>query len=280
MRRLTFENNRGETIIFYLSPLLIEALTGIAETDIVNQDQQAPYQDGTTHVDTTLQPRYPTLEGVITDTNLMNIKQYRKEILRVCNPKLGLGKVILELDGDTKQIDGVIDSMNFPDRGNNPFQRFMITWKCPNPYWQDVDPTNIKLEDYVANFSFPFSFPVTFSIRGDSRTLVNDGHVPTPIKVTFVGNAVNPKITKVETGEFIKINRTIPEGYSLIITTESDNKSVKIVSPNGDTTNAIGYIDLGTTFFSLDVGNNELEFITDGGQPEVYVEYRNWYVGI
>ena len=151
---------------------------------------------------------------------------------------------------------------------------------CPNPFWQDINPTNIKLEDFVAAFRFPFHFPVRFASRGDSAVLVNTGDVPTPIKVTFRGESVNPKITNLTTGEFIKVNRSIPPGYTLVLNTEFGNKEVKIVAPDGVETNAFNYIDLNSQFFSLREGANNFSFITDGGKPEVYVEYYNRYLSV
>ena len=84
------------------------------------------------------------------------------------------------------------------------------------------------------------------------------------------------------TGETIRIKRTIPAGYSLVITTDFNNKSVQIIAPDGVATDAMGYIDLDLpwSFFSLDVGENQLSFITEGGKPDVFIEYKNLYVGV
>ncbi|WP_429995361.1 phage distal tail protein [Metabacillus fastidiosus] len=109
---------------------------------------------------------------------------------------------------------------------------------------------------------------------------MNKGDVPTPIKVTFCGESINPKITNLTTGEFIKVNRSILLNYSLVINTEFGNKEVKIVAPDGVEQNAFSYIDLESSFFMLNVGENRFSFITDGGQPEVYIEYRNKYLGV
>lgn len=83
-----------------------------------------------------------------------------------------------------------------------------------------------------------------------------------------------------ETGEFIRVNRTIEEGYKLIINTAFGNKRVEIIAPDGTVTNAFHYIDLDSTFFSLDVGNTKIGFIADGGNPEVYVTYKNRYLSV
>ncbi|MGP4074193.1 phage tail family protein, partial [Piscibacillus sp. B03] len=69
MRRLTYENARGEDIVFYLSPLVIEDLSGIGEVGAELQGQAVPYQDGELYADTKLLPRYIDLQGSITKTD-------------------------------------------------------------------------------------------------------------------------------------------------------------------------------------------------------------------
>ncbi|HSH25192.1 MAG TPA: phage tail domain-containing protein, partial [Massilibacterium sp.] len=163
MRRLTFTNNRGESIEFYLSPFLIESLEGIGEVEAELQEQVAPYRDGSIHIDAILRPRFIELEGSITNIKLKEIRKKRQELSRVCNPKLGLGKITLELDGSIKEIHGVTEgSVVFPERERNPFQPFMITWKCPDPYWKDLQEVSRDLKAYEGKFTFPFQFPVQF----------------------------------------------------------------------------------------------------------------------
>jgi len=72
----------------------------------------------------------------------------------------------------------------------------------------------------------------------------------------------------------------IPENYRLIIDTTPGNKRVEIVAPDGVIENAMHYITLDSTFFELQVGSNVLSFITDEGNPEVYVEFRKRYSAV
>ena len=277
MQRVTFTNSRGETIELYEQPFFLNKIEGLGDVDATIHSLKAPGQDGSTLIDVTLEERYIPIEVVI----LKDLLDNRKLISKIFNPKLGPGTLVYENDNYKREITAVSEHVpKFADERPRLGQKAIIDLVCPNPYWRDVNPTNIKLEDFVSNFSFPFSFPVSFAVRGDSKSFLNDGHVPTPIKVTFVGESVNPKITNVTTGDFIKVNRTVPQGYSLIITTDFDNTAVKIVAPDGVETNAMGYIDLNSEFFNLDIGDNQLMFITDGGTPEVYIEYKNWYVGV
>lgn len=122
--------------------------------------------------------------------------------------------------------------------------------------------------------------PISFAMRGDFSVFMNNGHVSTPIEVIFKGNALNPTLTNLTTGEFIKVNRLIPKGYKLILNTEFGNKKVEIEAPDGMKENAFHYIDLDSTFFSLPVGETKIGFMADEGEPEVYVRYSKKYLTV
>ncbi|WP_026908958.1 phage tail family protein [Paucisalibacillus globulus] len=285
MRRLKYLNSKGESIEFYQTPFLIESLIGVGEVDADVQGHRAPYQDGDTYIDTILQPRYPTLEGAITSTDLLTIKEYRKQILRVCNPKLGIGKIILEMDGDIKEILGTLDGVpTFPEKGSNVYQKFMITWKCPNPYWKSLETITEPLSAFVPKFKLPFRFPVKFGERGSEARLMNDGDVPTPIEIVFNGPATRPTIINRTTGEFIRIDKELLVGERLIINTAfGRERRVAIDKGNGVLENAWGYIDIWeSTLFQLDVGENIIEYdaVASGGQAIVTISYRTQYVGV
>ena len=279
MQSLTITNSNGDSIVLgHRPPFLLSKIDGLGDVDADVQMTRAPFQDGSTHVDTLLQPRFIDMEiSILTD----DVSGMRQQLARVLNPKLTLS-LVYENGSVTRQIQAYSEHVpKYPSDGRGRrYQIALINLVCPNPYWQDVNPTMLKLQDFVGNFFFPVSFPASFSIRGDQENFINDGHVSTPIKVTFRGEAVNPMITNVSTGEFIRVNRTIPAEHSLVITTDMNYRTVRIVDPYGVEMNAMGYIDLASTFFSLDVGENNLSFITDGGNPEVFIEYRNRYLGV
>jgi hypothetical protein len=282
LRRLTFENARGESIVFYLAPLLITSLTGIGEVDAELQSQKSPYQDGDTHIDTVFQPRYIDLEGAIIETDLKEIKKYRKNILRVCNPKLGLGKITLELDGDIKEIYGVPDgSPVFPERGQEPIQNFVITWKCPDPYWRDPLEISRALRAYQGRFTLPTTFPIEFGVEGDTTILINDGDTPAPITIDIQGPVTNPQVINKTTGQFIRVNLSLSENEVLHIDTGRPRR-VEIYRDGRTIENALGYIDHYSDFWELSVGPNEVQYIADAGNANaiVSVAWQNRYVGI
>ncbi|WP_424474839.1 phage tail family protein [Oceanobacillus kimchii] len=282
MRRLTYENARGERIVFYLSPILIESLTGIGEVDADLQGQKSPYQDGETHLDVILQPRFIDLEGSILKTDLKEMKAYRKYILRVCNPKLGLGKITLELDGDIKEIFGVLDGTPaFPERGRDVWQKFLITWKCPSPYWRDPNQTSESLQSYVGNFTLPFTLPFELGVSGSHTTLFNNGDIPASVRIDIQGPVTNPQILNKTNGQWLKVNRSIARNEILHIDTTEGRKRVEIYR-NGRVYDVFGYLDYDSEWIKLDTGANEIEHIADAGDSNslVAITWNSMYVGI
>lgn len=286
MPRLRFTNVRGASVELYGAPYHLYQWEGLGEVEADIQTSKSPFQNGETYIDTQLRSRHMTFSFTIRGKDEAEVAERRRFISNLFNPLNGLG--ILEYIDTTgiKQIKAVSTSLPFyPDGSENrggQFQKCMVNLVAPNPFWRDADAITVRLEDYVGAFSFPFSFDASFAVRGDLGTITNNGHTPTPLKITFYGEAINPQITKMNTGETLRINRTIPAGWKLIVTTDFDNQSAMIVAPDGTITNAMGYIDLSVnwSFFMLDVGENSLNFVAEGGQPEVEVEYRNLYVGV
>lgn len=282
--KVIYTNSRGQSIeLTNRMPFLLESVEGKGDVSANVQMQSAPFQDGSTFIDTTLETRVFELIVNIKTNSRDELNAFKQQISSIFNPRLGLGKLIYSNGNVKREIEVVSTSVPvFPtgEAKGKWFQRTVINLVAPNPYWQGLEIENHKLEDFVGSFKFPFHLPMRFSSRGDSRVLFNSGDVPTPIQVEFRGVAVNPKITNMETGEFIRVNRTIEEGYKLIINTAFGNKRVEIIAPDGTVTNAFHYIDLDSTFFSLDVGNTKIGFIADGGNPEVYVTYKNRYLSV
>lgn len=282
--KVVYKNSRGQSIeLTNRRPFLLESVEGRGGVDANVQMQSAPFQDGSTFIDTTLATRSLTLHLNLLADSRDELSSLRHQISTIFNPKLGLGKLIYSNGNVEREIDVVVDgSPTFPvgDAKGRWYQRAAINLIAPNPYWQGTEIENHKLEDFVGNFRFSFHFPVRFATRGDSKLLVNKGDVPTPIKVEFRGPVNNPRITNLTTGEFIRVNREIPAGYKLILDTTFGNKRVEIVAPDGVVQNAFHYIDLESTFFNLDIGENRFGFIAEGGSPEVYVEYKHKYLSV
>lgn len=282
--KVIFTNVKGQSIeLTNRMPFLLESVEGKGDVSANVQMQSAPFQDGATFIDTTLETRALELIVNIKAHSRDELNLLRQQISSIFNPRLGLGKLTYSNGNIEREIEVVSAGIPIFPTGEAKgkwFQRTVINLIAPNPYWEDTIEENYKLEDFVGSFRFPFTLPTRFSTRGDSKVLANYGDVPTPIEVEFRGPVTNPVITNESTGEFIRINRAIPVGYKLILDTSFGNKRVEIIAPDGTTMNGFHFIDLQSTFFGLDIGDNRIGFVAEGGSPEVYIRYKHRYLSV
>ncbi len=291
MRRFTYTNPNGESIVLGPTPAnyMIESATGIdgAGTDIYYT--KSPNQDGETYLDNLLSVREIVINGSITAPNdSADIFPLRRELVRVVNPKLGVGVLKYEYDGGTKIIHALPDGGPvFANRDfREPWQKYQVTFSCPSPLWLDEIASNATVGLTTANFSFPLIFVtggIEFSVRTTEkeRSLTNSGDVPVPVTITFFGPAVNPAIINQTTGEYIKVNITLDEGESMIIDTAFGQKTVSLNQGAG-LSNGIQYLDLSSTFWQLIPGDNVITFVddTDSTAPRCDVGWSSAYLGV
>jgi hypothetical protein len=134
----------------------------------------------------------------------------------------------------------------------------------------------------MGGLNFRLKIPTTFSYRGFKNKVMNDGEVKAPVNIIFYGPAKNPTVTNVTTGEFIGITKELKENEKLIIDTSFDNKLIEIEDAEGNRKNALGYIDLASVFWSLDLGLNILSYTSnnDSIKTKVLVKWKNRYTGV
>lgn len=282
MQRLTFTAANGQQIKMDTRPFRLLTLqgAGAVQTDI--QTQKAPYQDGTTYIDALLEPRFLLLDVAIMAESNERLYQHRRKLAQVFNPKLGPGLLRYEYDGGAKEIEAVAElAPDFPTGRDNRapgFQRAILSLVCPSPFWLDDYTVSEEIVTWIGGMRFPWRLPSKFAMKGPSIiNIVNRGDVDTPVRIAFQGPATNPKISNNTTGEFIQVNRELLAGDVLIITTDFGAKRVEI---NGE--NVFNWIDLGSDFWQLQVGDNVIEYSSDDPvEPAaVTISYRNRYVGV
>jgi hypothetical protein len=117
-RKLVYLNGQNETLTFETGPYLIVKIEGLGIPNVDRQEQKAPYQDGTTYIDSLLQNRDIVVELAITKPNdFTNIALYRRELSQRLTPKYGLGDLnYTDEDGNEYTIRAVVSSMVFPNK--------------------------------------------------------------------------------------------------------------------------------------------------------------------
>lgn len=282
MERIKFTASNGQQIALdsrYYRLVKINGL-GAAKTEI--QTQKSPYQDGVTFLQASLEPRYLELEVAILADTPQQLVQLRREVVRVFNSKLGPGTLLYESLAGAKEIEAIAElAPDFPEGPRNQtdtFQRAILSLFCPSPFWLDQHVESEEIVTWIGGLTFPLVLPASFATKGPPIiNIINRGDVETPVCIEFKGPATHPRITNRTTGEYIQVNRQIAAGDVLTIATEFGAKRVEI---NGQ--NAFHWIDLGSAFWQLQIGDNIVEYSSDDQlEPAaVAISYRNRYVGV
>lgn len=226
--------------------------------------------------------RYLTIIGAIYVDNLEELIKCKEILMKTINPKRK-GIIIYENSLKEYKIECLVEtSPKFSKTINNELCEFIFTLVAENPFWKDIFEVGEIISTWIGGWKFKFKLPFKFKTRGETKkNIFNDGHVETPVEVIFKGPALNPCIINNSTGEFIKVIRELSSDDTLYITTEYGNKKVEI-EKDGVRTNAFNYIDLDSTFFKLQVGDNMIEYTTDNNlEPQsVEIRYSNRYLGV
>lgn len=254
---LKYINDLGDSILFGGDQYKVIEYEGFGEVGADIQTQRAPYQDGSTHIDSVLRERPLYIRFVMRGDEYSDLKAMRRDVGRVFNPKLG-GTLHLSYAGDQYEIHCYPEHVpSFPDNGTDAVGRVQVAevdFIAPSPYWRTPKITEDPAFEEL--FSFPFSGPFMMGMQRNDRTIDNDGDAQAPVTIDFYGPADSPYIENVTTGEFIRINKRLEEGETLKINT--GKQSVVYVDEFGAETNVFNWIDLDSTFFKLSLGENDI----------------------
>lgn len=206
-------------------------------------------------------------------------EEQRQRLIKFFNP-LNSGVLKVNYCGIERYIKYEVEG--FKDNRINLHEQlnFTVYLICPDPYFYDNEKL-VELTTWTGGLNFPLNLPFSLKQKGENlKNIYNDGHVETSIEIIFKGPALNPRIENKTTGKFIQVNRELTSEDTLYITTAYRNKKVEI-ERNGIRTNAFNYIDLDSTFFSLGLGDNLIEYSTQSLEPKgVSIKYSQKYLGV
>ena len=294
MEKITYTNENGESVVLsHRPPFLLSKIDGLGDVGAEVQMSRAPYQDGSTHIDTLLEPRYINMQISILSGNRVDVSAMRERLARVFNPKIP-GTIVYENGRIRREIRANSEHVpKYPsDNRGLRYQIALINLLCPNPYWLSIEKAE-QLVTFSGGLTFPLRLPTIFGNQDSSaksRIILNDGDAPTPIEVTFEGPATSPiRIENETTGEFIEVNQSLLAGEKLWISTAFGRKRVEKITVDGARVNAFHYIyidptgvNASSTFFQLQPGNNLLTYDTgeEYEKAPVTIRFQPCYLAV
>lgn len=285
MQRVTFINARGKVLELYQEPFFLNKIEGLGDVDANVQSQKSRGQNGSTPTLTTLEERYIPIEVVILDNLLLN----RQLISEIFNPNLGPGTLIYENDIVKRVIQATSEHVpKFPDERPRLGQRAIIDLICNDPYFREEADVKTEIALWEPNFEFPLEIPeegIEMGYRTPSLivNVLNEGHVDTGMVIQFKasGTVVNPSLINVNTGETLKLNRTLVAGEVVTVNTNRGKKRIES-KLNGIKSNIFNSIVYGSTFLQLSIGDNLFRYSADDNEDslEVTIYHSTKYVGV
>lgn len=273
MGKVIYTNALGDSIELSnrQSEYVLNLIDGIGDVGVDIQVQESANSDGGIITSKKIQTRDITLAFTIFGADPGDLSDKRLYAAQVFNPSLEEnGTLVYEIDESTSYSIECTprNIIGFPSgKGNRAptFQRAELTLLAPNPFWTDDIERVTELFAFTEGFSFPFEFPVMFGEQGVSETIYNTGHQAAPVMIELTGPNTTPRVTNLTTGQFMEFNRTLAPTEKLVINTKKGSKFARIVRANGTEINAMPYLAAGSSFFSLQLGENKLSYNASAG---------------
>lgn len=271
-----YVNEKGESLIFtYKNGFIINKPTGIDTLQVSLSEATGIDQIGSTVQSLNVQSRPITVSGrLVGDWQAQN----KEKLLSVVRPDL-----TAKLYADDYYLN-VRPTSTPTIEARKQFAFFQFSVLAPYPYWQKDDSAKVVLSGIEYGFKFPWNMSREYRFGQLMETqfinVPNRGQLPVPMTVTFFarGECVNPKITNVNTGKFMSLNKTLVSGERVVVEITHDRTYVTS-SVDGDIR---GALSLQSTLNRLDVGDNVLkpEAEEGGNQLEVSIDFATEIVGI
>ena len=271
-----YVNENGESITFtYNEGFLINKPIGIDTLQVSLSQATGIDQVGATIQSANVQPRPVTVSGILVGEFQSNNKE---KLLSVIRPDL-----TAKFYADDYYLNVRPTSTPTIDP-TAKFAKFQFSVLAAYPYWQMDENAKVELSAIEYGFKFPWNISKEYFfgriIEAQFFTISNRGQLPIPFTVTFFarGDCVNPKITSVNTGKFLAINKKIIAGERVVVEITHERTYVTS-SADGDIR---GALSLKSTLNRLEVGDNILKLEADEGkrQLEVSIDFSTEIVGI
>lgn len=150
---------------------------------------------------------------------------------------------------------------------------------CPQPYFKAVNELVSYFSEVSKLFQFPFSIAeagiefsaITTNIR---KSIINAGEVESGviIELNAIGTVVKPIIYDVFKRTHLALNFTLETNDKVTINTYQGKKSI-MLTRDGVTTNAMGYMTPDSHWLTLDVGDNVFTYESESGNANLQLTF-------
>lgn len=284
MFTLKIENAKGQ--IFELTHnsqnYNIIGITGLTPPQTAVNTSTGGLIDGTFYNSSRVEQRNIVITLVLNG----DIETNRQQLYKIFNIKKPC-TIYFQNENRNVQIIGYVETLEsdlFTMR-----EQVQISIICPRPYFEDLETIYTELSEIMRMFEFPFSIeyndPIPFSeiLEYPLCTINNGGDVECGciMGVAITANVTGLTIYDTTQQTFIGFNYSFQAGDEISINTVSGQMGATLTR-QGQTINLLNYLIQNSTWFRLDLGDNDFTFTAESGADAVNVTFAtaNLYGGV
>lgn len=278
---LTYINDVGGHVSFGVGQEyeLISA-AGFTAADIIVQTTSGYNQNGATYRGSLIGGRLFAITVDDARSSYEDLAASRMHLSEVLNPFIP-GKLVIDNGIGQYFVDCVVYEGPVPVNGQaETSQEYDIAFYSAYPYIRGSIQHSIKMAGFQGGLLLPYTLPYTLGTQGDIVAITYADPIDAPLLIEFRGPAVQPRITKHQTGEYIAVNTTLLEGETLWIDTTPKAVDIWTIDSDDNRVAADQKADPLSTYFQLTRGQNTLEFSANSGDPQVYLHWYDQFVGV
>ncbi|MDL2253827.1 phage tail family protein [Ruminococcaceae bacterium OttesenSCG-928-I18] len=245
------------------SGLVISDISGLTSVVVNMATSQGVTQVGTSIQDESVNGKDLVIKGTLVGDSALS----RKQLIDTFVPEVPVTLVY------NNELELRVKPKVTPDVSRHESNaKFQVTVYAAYPYWSKMDKIIINVGGLEPMFSFPINYGETdledpkthmFGRRIQSFFVnaENQGNVSAPFDLIFYAKTQvsNPSLTKVDTGEVIKINRNMVAGEKVSVYMTEDQPRVTSTI-GGSEIDIFNDLDYYSTLFELDVGDNLVRY--------------------
>lgn len=238
--------------------IVISDIQGLTAINVNIVTSQGISQIGTSVQDQTVDSKPFIINGEILGLSV----DYRKKLIDTIVPMVGV-TIIYDNKFEMYAYPQIT-----PDISRHKYNaKFQFTLYAAYPYWRNIETIQVPLSGIDKKFKFPMTFTSTVYFTLGERIVSefinvrNNGNVSIPFDIIFYTKtkAANPMVSKVTTREFIRIEKEMVADEKIKMTMVGENITITSTS-GGMTRDIFGSLDIDSTLFELDIGDNLLKF--------------------
>lgn len=279
MKKIICRNDREEIVFTYAWPFWLVDADGLTQAEFSVMTSDFGDTDGALFVGASAKPR----NIVITAKFEKNYESVRQELFAFFQPR-AKGTLFFSENGQERKIDYYAEKVDFGFSGR--LRTATVSLICPNPLFEDAQPTEVMMSGYQPTLCFPFTYgaPIQVAHRVQEQivTIHNPTNITTGLKIMFSTRktVLHPGLQELNRNQAFSLPLMVTRNNTITVWTGRGEKGVSTEDPMAGG-HERDLWNKGDAWLQLEPGDNVFRYTAESGEQdlEVTIAYSLKYWG-